>query len=137
MIQVDFKSVGPGPCGWCLKDRDEVFSISFSDKSFIGPLCKKQFPYRADWRMLPRRLCATMAALTGDRLGPSRFERKPMSYCLGIKTRRGLVFASDSRTNAGMDQVNTCRKLHTFVQPGQRVFVVLTSGSLSVSQSIS
>jgi putative proteasome-type protease len=59
-----------------------------------------------------------------------------MTYCLGIKTRAGLVFASDSRTNAGMDQVNTCRKLHTLVQPGERVFVVLTSGSLSLSQSV-
>jgi putative proteasome-type protease len=59
-----------------------------------------------------------------------------MTYCLGIKTREGLVFASDSRTNAGMDQVNTCRKLHTFVQPGERVFILLTSGSLSLSQSV-
>lgn len=59
-----------------------------------------------------------------------------MSYYLGIKTRVGLVFASDSRTNAGMDQVNICRKLHTFVKPGERAFVLLTSGSLSVSQSI-
>src|SRR5262245_12541912 len=59
-----------------------------------------------------------------------------MTYCLGMKTRQGLVLASDSRTNAGMDQVTTCRKLHTFVQPGERVFVLLTSGSLSLSQSV-
>jgi putative proteasome-type protease len=59
-----------------------------------------------------------------------------MTYCLGIKTREGLVFASDSRTNAGMDQVSICRKLHTLVQPGERVFVLLTSGSLSLSQSV-
>jgi putative proteasome-type protease len=44
--------------------------------------------------------------------------------------------ASDSRTNAGYDQVNVCRKMHTFVQPGERVFVVLTSGSLSLTQSV-
>jgi len=59
-----------------------------------------------------------------------------MSYCLGITLRRGLVMASDSRTNAGYDQVNVCRKMHTFVQPGERVFIVLTSGSLSVAQSV-
>jgi len=59
-----------------------------------------------------------------------------MTYCLGIITRQGLVMASDSRTNAGYDQVNTVRKMHTFVQPGERVFVVLTSGSLSMTQSI-
>jgi putative proteasome-type protease len=59
-----------------------------------------------------------------------------MTYCLGIVTKHGLVMASDSRTNAGYDQVNVVRKMHTFVQPGERVFVVLTSGSLSISQSI-
>jgi len=59
-----------------------------------------------------------------------------MTYCVGIMTRQGLVMASDSRTNAGYDQVNVCRKMHTFVEPGERVFVVLNSGSLSVSQSV-
>jgi putative proteasome-type protease len=59
-----------------------------------------------------------------------------MTYCLGIMTRQGLVMASDSRTNAGYDQVNVCRKMYTFVQPGERVFVVLTSGSLSLTQSV-
>src|SRR3954454_21481085 len=59
-----------------------------------------------------------------------------MTYCLGIRTREGLVLASDSRTNAGYDQVNICRKMHTFVDPGERVFVLLCSGSLSCSQSV-
>jgi putative proteasome-type protease len=59
-----------------------------------------------------------------------------MTYCLGIVTDEGLVMASDSRTNAGYDQVNICRKMHCFVQPGERVFVILTSGSLSISQSV-
>jgi putative proteasome-type protease len=59
-----------------------------------------------------------------------------MTYCLGIATRFGLVMASDSRTNAGYDQVNVCQKMHTFVQPGERTFVLLTSGSLSCTQSI-
>jgi putative proteasome-type protease len=59
-----------------------------------------------------------------------------MTYCLGIVTKHGLVMASDSRTNAGYDQVNTVRKMHTFVLPGERVFIMLTSGSLSISQSI-
>ncbi len=58
-----------------------------------------------------------------------------MTYCVGIKTHQGLVMASDSRSNAGHDQVNVCRKMHTFVQPGERVFAILTSGSLSLTQS--
>jgi putative proteasome-type protease len=51
-------------------------------------------------------------------------------------THQGLVMASDSRSNAGYDQVNTCRKMHTFVQPGERALVILTSGSLSLTQSV-
>lgn len=59
-----------------------------------------------------------------------------MTYCLGIVTKYGLVMASDSRTQAGYDQVNVCRKMHPFIQPGERVFVILASGSLSCTQSI-
>jgi len=59
-----------------------------------------------------------------------------MTYCLGIITKYGLVMASDSRTNAGSDQANVTKKMHTFSQPGERVFVLLCSGSLSCSQSI-
>jgi putative proteasome-type protease len=51
-------------------------------------------------------------------------------------TDEGLVMASDSRSNAGFDQVNTCRKMYRFVEERERVFVILTSGSLSISQSI-
>src|SRR6478735_12292724 len=59
-----------------------------------------------------------------------------MTYCLGIVTKYGLVMASDSRSNAGYDQVNTVRKMHTFEIPGERAFVLLASGSLSLTQSI-
>ena len=59
-----------------------------------------------------------------------------MTYCLGIMTQEGLVMASDSRTNAGFDDLNIARKMHTFAQPGERAFVVLNSGSLSLSQSV-
>jgi len=58
-----------------------------------------------------------------------------MTYCVGIKTHQGLVMASDSRSNAGHDQVNVCRKMHTFATPGERAFVILTSGGLSLTQS--
>jgi putative proteasome-type protease len=59
-----------------------------------------------------------------------------MTYCLGIVTRQGLVMASDSRTNAGYDQVNVCRKMQFFEKRGERVFVVLTSGGVSLTQSV-
>ena len=59
-----------------------------------------------------------------------------MTYCLGIVTDDGLVMASDSRSNAGYDQVNVCRKMHRFVQPGERAIVMLCSGCLSISLSV-
>ena len=59
-----------------------------------------------------------------------------MTYCLGIMTRFGLVMASDSRTNAGYDQVNVCQKMYTFATPGERLFTLLASGSLSCTQSV-
>jgi putative proteasome-type protease len=59
-----------------------------------------------------------------------------MTYCVGIMTRFGLVMASDSRSNAGYDQVNVTRKLFTFSHPGERTFIILVSGSLSLTQSI-
>jgi putative proteasome-type protease len=51
-------------------------------------------------------------------------------------THQGLVMASDSRSNAGHDQVNVCRKMYTFVQPGERAFIILASGNLSLTQSV-
>lgn len=48
----------------------------------------------------------------------------------------GLVFLSDSRTNAGVDQVGTFRKMSVFENPGDRVMVMMTAGNLSISQSI-
>jgi putative proteasome-type protease len=59
-----------------------------------------------------------------------------MTYCLGIMTQEGLILASDSRTNAGSDDVSVYPKMHKFVLPGERVFILLCSGSLSLSQSV-
>ena len=58
-----------------------------------------------------------------------------MSYCLAIKVNEGLVFASDSRTNAGLDNINTYSKMFTF-NVGDRAFVLLTAGNLATSQAV-
>ena len=58
-----------------------------------------------------------------------------MTYCLAIKINDGLVFASDSRTNAGLDNISTYTKMFTF-NVGDRAFVILTSGNLSTSQAV-
>jgi len=59
-----------------------------------------------------------------------------MTYCVAIKLEEGLVFASDSRTNAGVDQVSTYSKMHTFETEGERLFVVLTAGNLATTQAV-
>lgn len=59
-----------------------------------------------------------------------------MTYCVAIKVNRGMVFASDSRTNAGVDYIRTYSKMHKFVWPGEAVFVLLTSGNLATSQAV-
>jgi putative proteasome-type protease len=59
-----------------------------------------------------------------------------MTYCVGIKLNAGLVFSSDSRTNAGLDQISTYRKMMIYERPGDRFMVLLSAGNLSISQSV-
>lgn len=59
-----------------------------------------------------------------------------MTYCVAVRNEAGLVFLSDSRTSAGVDQINTFRKMHVYEVPGERVMVLLTAGNLSISQSV-
>ena len=59
-----------------------------------------------------------------------------MTYCIGVRLNEGLVFLSDSRTNAGVDQVGTFRKMSVFENPGDRMLVLMTAGNLSISQAI-
>src|SRR5215468_756946 len=59
-----------------------------------------------------------------------------MTYCCGILVRDGLVMIADTRTNAGLDNVSTFRKLHLYTEPGERVLALASSGNLSLSQSV-
>lgn len=59
-----------------------------------------------------------------------------MTYCVAMRLDAGLVFLSDSRTSAGVDQINTFRKMHFFERRGERVVVLLTAGNLAISQSV-
>lgn len=58
-----------------------------------------------------------------------------MTYCVGLKLNAGLVLLSDTRTNAGLDNISTYRKMFFFENPGERVIVIMTAGSLSVTQT--
>lgn len=59
-----------------------------------------------------------------------------MTYCVAMRLNSGLVFLSDSRTNAGVDHIGTFRKMTVFDNPGDRIMVLLTAGNLAISQSI-
>lgn len=59
-----------------------------------------------------------------------------MTYCVALRLNRGLVFAADTRTNAGVDNIAQFRKVHTWRKPGERVLVLLTAGNLSLTQSV-
>ena len=59
-----------------------------------------------------------------------------MTYCVGLLVDRGAVLLSDTRTNAGIDDISTYRKMFIFEEPGERVVVVMTAGSLSTTQTL-
>src|SRR4029434_8367159 len=58
-----------------------------------------------------------------------------MTYCVAMSLDAGMIFASDSRTNAGVDQISRFSKMRTFVRDGDRVIVMLSSGNLSITQN--
>ena len=59
-----------------------------------------------------------------------------MTYCIGLQVDSGLVFLSDSRTNAGVDHISTFRKMTILERTGDRVMVLLSSGNLAISQAV-
>jgi len=59
-----------------------------------------------------------------------------MTYCVAMRLDAGLLFASDSRTNAGVDHIATFRKMSVFEQPGERLIVLLSAGNLATTQSV-
>ncbi len=59
-----------------------------------------------------------------------------MTYCVGLQLEDGLVCLSDTRTNAGVDNIATFRKMFTWTVPGERAIVLLTSGNLAITQAV-
>lgn len=59
-----------------------------------------------------------------------------MTYCLAVKLDSGIVFASDSRTNAGVDQISIYSKMNLFCVPGERLLVLLSAGNLATTQAV-
>ncbi len=57
MVSVEFRSVGPGVCAWCRKDKEEVATVAFSDRSFVGAMC---------WKDLQRALGMKLGSINGE-----------------------------------------------------------------------
>jgi putative proteasome-type protease len=62
--------------------------------------------------------------------------RKTLTYCIGIGVQDGLVFVSDSRTNAGVDQISTYSKMRAYGVPGERQFMICSAGNLATTQGV-
>lgn len=59
-----------------------------------------------------------------------------MTYCVGMKLDRGLVFMSDTRTNAGVDNISVFKKMHSWEVPGDRVITLMSAGNLATTQAV-
>ncbi len=59
-----------------------------------------------------------------------------MTYCVAMRLASGMIFVSDSRTNAGVDHISSFRKLHVFQQNDERTLVLQSAGNLATSQSV-
>ena len=81
----------------------------------------------------PLTVRATLRAGTGD---GRRLHSAPVTYCLAMRLDDGLVFLSDTRTNAGVDDVGTYRKLHVFRPAPDRLFVLQSAGYLATTQEV-
>ena len=59
-----------------------------------------------------------------------------MTYCVGLCLKNGLVFLADTRTNAGVDQIGTFRKMTLFQKDKNRFFALMSSGNLAITQAV-
>ena len=59
-----------------------------------------------------------------------------MTYCVAISVKAGIVFCSDSRTDAGVDQISTYSKMHRFGRDGERQLIILTAGNLATTRAV-
>jgi putative proteasome-type protease len=80
-------------------------------------------------------IAANTEALARDN-AETRGSKARMTYCVAIRLDTGLVFLSDSRTNAGVDQISTFRKMTVIEKPGDRLIALLSAGNLAITQAI-
>src|SRR3954463_12716382 len=110
-----------------------------SGASRHGPALDRLRSASAQLEAAPARLpgpAPGSACYSYHRSDAAKRTRPPMTYCVGILVEEGLVMIADTRTNAGLDDISTYRKLSIIAVPGERVLVLASAGNLSLSQSV-
>ena len=113
--------------------NDRIILVSRSANRNVSAFLRAEraaAPY-GNWGWTVRRNWLVISRARRMRLGIAE-----MTYCCGILVRDGLVMIADTRTNAGLDNVSTFRKLHVFTKPGERIMAVASAGNLAISQSV-
>lgn len=86
------------------------------------------------------RLCSVVQlkidAFDSFAFGKSAGGKTSMTYCVGMMLERGLVLMSDTRTNSGVDNISTFRKMHHWTVPGERIIALMTAGNLATTQAV-
>ena len=59
-----------------------------------------------------------------------------MTYCVALRLNKGLIFMSDTRTSAGVDDISQVRKMHSWELPGERVITLMSAGNLATTQAV-
>ena len=83
-----------------------------------------------------RRAVGSRSAVECTPIRAERDEDEPLTYCLALRLHEGLVFLADTRTNAGVDNVGTYRKMHVLAPTPDRLFVIESAGSLATTQEV-
>src|SRR3546814_17237698 len=79
--------------------------------------------------------CRSSNKRGGAGIGLRPGKKESMTYCVGIRLNKGLVFMSDTRTNAGVDDISQVRKMLSWPLPGERVIPLMTACTLATPQS--
>src|SRR6185295_3981902 len=108
----------------CGSPQGATIAMPCRCREFAWVRPRNGLPSASPWSSNPARLVA------------ARFYRWTMTYCVGLRLDSGLVFMSDTRTNAGIDSISTFRKMHIWSEPGERVVVLMAAGNLATTQAV-
>lgn len=114
---------------WAMANSPGLYFVAVNGDTLLGR-------YWANGIVCPRKIQAPETGPCRSGIGRPANGEKKMTYCVGILLEEGMVLASDSRTNAGLDNIATFCKMTAFEREGDRVIVLLSSGNLAGTQAV-